>query len=61
MVLFRKEKEMANGSIHPKEKELKERLGKDYETETPPPGANVVGENRIKDVQPSDAPPAESK
>jgi hypothetical protein len=44
MVLSRKEKVMANGSLHPKEQELKKRLGKDYEVETPPPGAVIIGE-----------------
>jgi hypothetical protein len=53
-VLSRKEKEMANGSIHPKEQELKERLGKDYETETPPPGAVIVGEGTVPQERAAD-------
>jgi hypothetical protein len=43
-----KEKEMGNGSLHPDERKLKERLGKDYEVETPPPGARVYGEDETE-------------
>lgn len=37
---------MGNGSLHPKEQELKKRLGPLYETETPPEGAVIVGEGK---------------
>jgi hypothetical protein len=47
-----REKEMANGSLHPKERVLKERLGKDYEVETPPLGAVVIGEHSSDDQAP---------
>jgi hypothetical protein len=42
---------MANGSIHPKEQELKERLGKDYETENPPVGARILGAKELAEMQ----------
>jgi hypothetical protein len=54
-VFFLKEKEMSNGSIHPKEQELKERLGKDYEVETPPPGARIYGEEAGKETEDAQA------
>jgi hypothetical protein len=57
-VFFLKEKEMSNGSIHPKEQELKERLGKDYEVETTPPAARIYGEADVserKEEQPEAA------
>jgi hypothetical protein len=33
-----------NGSWHPEERKLAERLGDDYITENPPPGARIIGE-----------------
>lgn len=35
---------MGNGSYHPEEQKKKERLGDLYETETPPEGARIIGE-----------------
>jgi hypothetical protein len=44
--------------MHPEEQKLKDRLGKDYETETPPPGARIIGDRESAEKQ--QAVPAEA-